>query len=272
MDRAELLLTPARSVLLALWGQHLGSGAVPLRSAIDAVEGDDEPHVVDAASLGPDGPTTLPDLLADWAEGSRTLAAALPSPGDLAGVPAAVSGAAADAGECVLARTANGTYAAVPVIEEFGSVYETGHLVTWTVHRVPEWQTVLMGAVGSLAEAERDLRTALLASTDALASLDVARWRPDAAEAIATLRSQDPAAGLLPPTLDPRRVRVLTLALRLRGIVALATADDGGAVNLWQADQRSTALREIDRAARRALSSATLVTDDHARGTAPLGG
>ena len=39
--------------------------------------------------------------------------------------------------------------------------------------------------------------------------------------------------------------------------VLLATADDGGAVNLWQADQRSTALREVDRAARRAMSAAT---------------
>ena len=50
---------------------------------------------------------------------------------------------------------------------------------------------------------------------------------------------------------------MLASAARLRAIVTLATADDGGAVNLWQADQRSTALREVDRAARRALSAAT---------------
>jgi hypothetical protein len=52
-------------------------------------------------------------------------------------------------------------------------------------------------------------------------------------------------------------VRVIGSALRLRAIVDLATADDGAAVNLWQADQRTTALRDVDRAARRALAVAT---------------
>jgi len=49
---------------------------------------------------------------------------------------------------------------------------------------------------------------------------------------------------------------VLASAARLRAIVALATQDDGAAVNLWQADQRSTALREVDRMARRAMAAA----------------
>ena len=66
------------------------------------------------------------------------------------------------------------------------------------------------------------------------------------------------------PTAESNRLfeeslRVLSLAARLRAIVALVTADDGGAVNLWQADQRSTALREIDRSARRAMSLANAV-------------
>ncbi|WP_158068926.1 hypothetical protein [Cellulosimicrobium sp. CUA-896] len=51
---------------------------------------------------------------------------------------------------------------------------------------------------------------------------------------------------------------MLEQAVRLRAIVELATVDDGGAVNLWQADQRSTALREVDRASRRAVGAATL--------------
>ena len=49
----------------------------------------------------------------------------------------------------------------------------------------------------------------------------------------------------------------MQLATRLLAIVDLATDDDGAAVNLWQMDQRSTALREIERTARRALSAAT---------------
>ena len=59
--------------------------------------------------------------------------------------------------------------------------------------------------------------------------------------------------------LDLDRARALALAARLRVIVDLATADDGGAVNLWQADQRSAALRHVDHAARRAMCAATLV-------------
>ena len=55
----------------------------------------------------------------------------------------------------------------------------------------------------------------------------------------------------------PQRVRVLTQAARLRAIVGLAAEDEGGAVNLWQSDQRSTALREVDRLARRAMTAAS---------------
>ncbi|KGM17117.1 hypothetical protein N867_10115, partial [Actinotalea fermentans ATCC 43279 = JCM 9966 = DSM 3133] len=68
-----------------------------------------------------------------------------------------------------------------------------------------------------------------------------------------------PDVRALPPGLEPRRARVLALAARLRVIVELASDDDGGAVNLWQADQRSAALRHVDHAARRAMCAATLV-------------
>ena len=257
MDPTADLLALPRSVLLALWVQGVGTGSGPLQQALAAVQGDDEPHAVDAPDdAGLPGPG-LADLIGAWASGPRDVAAVLPAPGDLAGVPAAVSRAAVDAGECVLVRTAAGSFAAVPVVEEFGSALEPGHLVRWEVTAVPDWRTVLLGSLGSLADAERELRLALISATEALASLDVARWRPDAAEAIAALRSDAGLRWPVPAALDGRRVRVLASAARLRAIVTLATADDGGAVNLWQADQRSTALREVDRAARRALSAAT---------------
>lgn len=238
------------------------------------MQGDDEPHTVriDPGAPGPaaanvggagvggsgvDDPETLPDLLAAWASGHRDVAALLPAPGDVAGVPAVVSAAALEAGECVLVHTAAGSFAAVPEIEAFGSVYDEGHLVAWVVHRVPDWRVAVQGTVGSLADSEREVRGALISATEALASLDVARWRPEAAESIAALRSDVDPGWSVPPDLDPRRLKMLVTAARLRAIVVLATADDGGAVNLWQADQRSTALREIDRAARRAMSAAT---------------
>ncbi|MGV8968240.1 MAG: hypothetical protein ACOH2F_18405 [Cellulomonas sp.] len=261
MEEPGTLSTLPRSVLLALWVQHVGVGSAPLQQAVRAVQGDDEPHTVtDCDDLSISG-DTLSDLLAAWASGPHEVAALLPTPGDVAGVPAVISAAAIDAEECVLVRTSAGTFAAIPAIEEFGSDWEPGHLVTWTVHRVPDWRTTLLGTVGSLADAERELRGALTSATQALASLDVARWRPDAADAIAALRADADLGWQVPPTLDGRRLRVLVTAARLRAIVELATADDGGAVNLWQADQRSTALREVDRAARRAMSAATTRVD-----------
>ncbi len=267
MDHATLTLP--RSVLLALWLQAAGSGAGPAQQVLDAVQGDDEPHTVDGHDPGsldlPGGPdaadpyrgATLGQLVTSWAAGRREAVAVLPAPGDPAGAPAAVGHEAQEAGEAVLVHTGDAAFAAVPLVETFGSVYEPGHLVRWQVRPVPDWRAGLVGQIGTLPDAERDLRLALTQATHALASLDVARWRPDAADAIATLRGDADPGWRLPAGIDARRVRVLVTAARLRAIVALATSDDGGAVNLWQADQRSAALREIDRAARRAMSAAT---------------
>lgn len=200
----------------------------------------------------------LTGLLLAWSLPGVAVAAVLPVPGDVAGVPAQISAAAVDAGECVLVETPAGSYAAVPEVEVFGSASEPGHLVTWRVAPVVSWRLGVVSAIGSLADAERELREALRTATEALDRLDVARWRDDAVAALASLRAE-PDARSLPPGLEPRRARVLGLAARLRVIVDLATADDGGAVNLWQADQRSAALRHVDHAARRAMCAATLV-------------
>jgi hypothetical protein len=255
------LLDLPRSVVLALWLQDLGPASAsdpePIGRVVAAVQQDDEPHTVSA----PDEPHlggTLAELVGAWASEAPTVAAGLPVPGDPAGVPAVISHVAATAGECTLIHAGAEAYAVVPHVQAFGSVYERGHLVEWEVSRVPDWRTALIGQVGTLSDAERELRTALAQATRALASLDVARWRPDAAEAIESLRGDVDRGWRLPRGVDARRVRVLVSAARLRAIVALATADDGGAVNLWQADQRSSALREVDRAARRAMSAATL--------------
>lgn len=257
-------LTLPRSVLLALWLAEPSPGSGPVQRLLDAVQGDDEPHRVTTAAPAATGdpapgtePATLADLVAIWASGPRTVAAVLPAPGDPSGAPAAIAGAAQDAGEAVLVSTPDGDWAAIPRVEAFGSVYEPGHLVTWEVSRVPAWQNALIGQVGTLREAERELTGALSRATEALTSLDVARWREDAAEQIAALSAGADPGWSLPPSLEPRRVRVLTTAARLRAIVDLATGDDGAAVNLWQVDQRSTALRDVDRAARRALAAAT---------------
>lgn len=257
MDLPRLLALP-RSVLLALWLEGVGSAAAPLQDALDAVQDEDEPHtVMGPPDFGPAG-GHLADLIAAWATGPRQVCAALPVPGDVTGVPAVISAEAVGAGEAVLVRCGERSWAAVPQIVGFGSVYEPGHLVTWVVHEVPDWRPTLTGASGTVAQAEQDLRQGLLAATAALAALDVARWRPEAAQAIVALRSDGELGWDLPPGVEQRRLRVLVTAARLRAIVSLAVSDDGGAVNLWQADQRSAALREVDRSARHAMVAATL--------------
>lgn len=238
-----------RSVLLALWLAADYAGV-----ATDLIAGDDEPH-----ELVGDGPYEhLDDLIHDTCGSGNDFAAVLPVPGDpLVGPPEAAA-----AGEAVLVHTHEGwTAALVPRIERFGSHLEPGHLVTWHVTEVPDWRTALEGIVGSLDDAEADLREGLQLATEALLQLDVARWRPEAAEQIAVVREGALPTDRIPPRLEGQRVRVLAQAARLSAIVDLATQDDGGAVNLWQADQRSTALREVDRLARRAMSAATAVTN-----------
>jgi hypothetical protein len=248
-----------RSVVLALW--LATAGAAP-GVVVRSVQGDDEPHGVVGLPGRPghgepaaaDG--DLRELVTTWLDGPREVCALMPVPGDPGGVPASVTAEATDAGECVMVTTPAGSWAAVPAVTAFGSALEPGHLVVWRVVPVPAWSTRVAGALGSLGDAERELRTSLVTATDALDSLDVARWRDDAADAIERLRN-DSTDGWPVPALDGRRARVLQLASRLLAIVDLATVDEGGAVNVWQSDQRATALREVERTARRALSAAT---------------
>lgn len=244
-----------RSALLALWLRAVRLGDDDgLARLLRAVQRDDEPHVASGAL----GDLRLEDLAGAWAGDAREVVALAPVPGDVTGVPPEAAARATDAGECVVVTTSSGSWALVPEVTEFGSDLEPGHLVTWHVTSVGPWSTRVLGTLGTLAEAERDLRTALLLATRALDELDVARWRDDAAGAIADLRAGGAPTWQLPATVPPRAVQVLTQAVRLRAIVDLATADDGGSVNLWQADQRSTALREVDRASRHAVGAATL--------------
>jgi len=236
-----------RSVILALWLQNGGS-----RQAASIVTADDEPHEVVGGRY-----MDLDELMDDIGERDWDVAAVLPAPGDpLVGPPDAPA-----AGECVLVHSNDDGWdlAIVPEIGVFGSVLEPGATVVWHTHEIDDWRTTFQAAVGSLDDAERGLREGLLLATQALVQLDVARWRPEAAERIAAVRDGSLPGRRLTEEFKawPQRVRVMQQAARLRAIVDLATEDDGGAVNLWQSDQRSTALREVDRLARRAMSAAS---------------
>ncbi len=237
-----------RSVLLALWL----TAPADARRATRAVQGEDEPHAV---HRGDDDVVPLVQWLTDSASATE-VGVALPVPGEPVAVPPPASGAAIDVGESVLVARGDATSVAVPHVQRFGSELEPGHLVRWHVTPVPDWRPAAHAQVGSLEEAERALRDGLRTATEALVDLGVARWSADAAEEITVVRDGALTPSRIPPGVEPQRLRVLTSAARLRAIVRLATRDDGGAVNTWQADQRSTALREVDRVARRAMAAA----------------
>ena len=272
------MLQLPRSARLAAWGTAVLRGTVPVADAVAAITGDDEPHVVDSAPGTPIGTADvaggssldaagLAELLAVLAaEGVAGLRLVLPAPGDALGLPGPppFNELALDAGECVLGYPADGPAGLsgqaglsgpggrglIPALEVFGSAWEPGCYVSWTVHQV---QPLRVTDVGSLAEADRALREALAEATSTLASLDVARWRDDAADRIAAVRGGALSPSSLPPGVAVRAAQVLASAARVRAIVGLAAEDDGAAVSSWEAAQRAEALRGLDAVARRGI-------------------
>lgn len=242
-----------RCVLAALWAQELGStpGAATLDLAVSALAGDDQ-RLPDAG--GVDGRALLQRIA-----GTAVLAL-LPTPGEPVGINGPAGPHALEAGEALLSGppgTAGGLLRiAVPQVQVFGSEFEPGTLVDWQVWTEPVDGDGWVPPVIALGEARTDLASALSVAVDALTSMDVARWRDDAAEEIAMLAGNDlpeQIAHRIPPGLEPRRSQILGRAVRLAAIVDLAVVDDGAAVNVWQADQRTAALRHVATAARRAL-------------------
>lgn len=223
-----------RSAELAWWITAWLRGHEQTDHLLDAFA--DEAHSV----LGlPDGPGTLVDLLTHLRrQGVHHAGLALPVEGDALGLggPRPFNESAIDAGEALVA----GPVGLVPE--------EVGEVVQWQVLSAERRQLPDVG------EADRGLRATLLDAADRLADLDVARWRPEVADALMDLRHLPP---LEPPLgTPPRCVELAARALRARGVVALALVDDGGAVTAYEAEQRRSALVPLDRAARRALVAA----------------
>jgi hypothetical protein len=228
------------SARLAWWGTAWLRGHEVTDLVLDAVIGGDATHVI-AGVPGYDGTATLVEGLAELRRmGATGFGAAFPAEGDPVGLggPAELNREALDAGEAVLVDGVG--VGLVP--------HRTGAAVAWTVHPANRRQLPDVG------EADRALRVGLLETAEALAGLDVARWRPEVADRLMDLRHRDPLTA--PDGVPPRCVELAVRGLQASDIVALALEDDGAAITAYEAEQRRAALVPLERAGRRALAAA----------------
>lgn len=250
--------TPPRSALLTAWGNAWLAGETGLPELVEHVTAYDDLHAVVGLALD-DLPLerAVARLRAD---GVARLRVVLPAPGDAVGLPGPgpFTAAALDASEGVLALRPDGTGTGlVPRLVSHGSAFDgTVTTVTWTAYDV-----VVPGPDPGpfLHDAEHDLRRGLLECLAALRDLDVARWRPDVAEALVGLRRQA-RQGLdddeLPGGHPQRAHDLLVQARSLAAVLQLAGQDLGGAVDTREAAGREAALRELARLVRRARVAA----------------
>ena len=191
---------------------------------VDAVLDDDATHVFAGSPTRPRRHDGRPR---PWWPGSARLrvggrdglGAAFPAEGDPVGLggPAAFNAAAIEAGEAVVVLDA-GLGPRCP--------RRVGAAVDWRRYRAERRQLPDVG------EADRALRAALLEAAEALARLDVARWRPEVADPLMNLRhrpdawSRRPASRRAASTSPPA-------ALQALDIVDLALEDDGGALTAY---------------------------------------
>ncbi len=234
------LLLPA-SARLAWWGTAWLRGREVTDLVVDAVLGEDATHAV-AGLPGADGTETLVGALGRLrALGATGFGATFPAEGDPVGLggPPVFNGDALEAGEAVVVLGAG--LGLVP--------HRTGAAIGWTVHAAAERRQL-----PDVGEADRDLRAALLASAEALARLDVARWRPEVADRLMDLRHRP--ALVAPGGVPPRCTDLAGRALQASEIVELALEDVGGALTAHEIEGRRAALVPLGRAGRRALVAA----------------
>jgi hypothetical protein len=232
------------SARLALWLSAWFAGNVSLDDARDGVIGADAAHDVLISKSSTAETDLVPLILAMGilrSAGARSAGLALPVPGDPLGLggPVAFNAEALEAGQAVVVDGAD--LGLVPMRTGAGVVWKA--MPAEGIRQAPD-----------LDEADTELRRALPQVADDLADLDVARWRPEVADELMNLRR--PLALDVPPGTTGRAQRMLALGTRCRLIVAMALEDDGGALTAAEADRRRSALRPLERAARRAVVAA----------------
>ncbi|KIE22824.1 hypothetical protein LK08_33255 [Streptomyces sp. MUSC 125] len=249
------MLSEPRSGRLAAWGNALFAGKVAPDDAALAIVGEDAVHRVEGLP-GESAPVGLTLALGRLRTlGATGLRVALPAPGHPLGLsgPAEFNARALEAGEAVVCHGA--AFGLVPEVYEAGPDGDVHAEVVWHVRPVREAPPA---DVPSLGEAERELAEALREATAALSQLDVAGSGPVAEAAIDAYRARaESGRQVLAPGYPPRAVRVLELAQRVALLVSLAHGNaTRGAVSASEMAARGSALRPVERTARRAQVAA----------------
>lgn len=229
------------SARFALWFSAWAAGSASLDDTRDAIVGEDAAHDVVGVPEATGSQALIVALGLLRSRRARAAGIALPVPGDPLGLagPSSFNVEVVDAGEGVVLDGAD--LGLVP--------HRTGSGVVWTCH-----PAVSSRQVPDPSEADQSLRRELVRTSEALADLDLARWKPEVADELIALRRA--ADFVFPDAMSPRAVRLAALATRCRTVVDLALEDDGGSVTAAEADARRQALRPLDHAARRGLVAA----------------
>jgi hypothetical protein len=233
-----------RSGTFAAWCCAWLDGAAASDDVLQAVTGDDAPHVVEGLPGSAD-PAPLSEVLFVLRRTGARPRVILPAPGDLRGVPTGdeFRVASLDAGEAVAA----GSLGLVPDIVDY-TPSSAPTSVTWHAYAV---QPVVPDHIG-LADAGQDLTTAVRDCTAALTAADVSGASADIGEALQLARRAGERL-VLPPSFPPRAVALLARAEQLHDVLELAFAEPfGGAVDRFSASARDASLRPLATAVRRA--------------------
>ena len=271
MSRGDILFGVLRStaaVRFAVWSNAMLSGRCDPDTAARNIVGTDVGHQV-AGLPGHPEPATLPVALNLLRRDGGTAAhLALPVPGHPVGLagPPAFNEAALEASEAVVVA---GVVLSVDSPDDLEAAFSGtspsvgsglgAGLVPRQVGPAVQWQVYPARVPSSvdLGEADRALRAALIESADSLATLDVARWKPEVADDLIDIRriGSNPS-DTLAPGYDPRAVRTAATARRCLAIADAALTDDGAAVTIVEADARRRAIGALAAAARQALVAA----------------
>ncbi len=253
VTHATVVWTGRRSARFVAWVRTWRAGLISYDDVADEIEADEDHLVCDADDPAPQ--RRLRQALAEFSSlHPDQVRLVLPAPGDPRGLPGpgAFSAAALVRGEAVVA----GDTGLVPEIRDHRSGSgDTFTTVVWRCYALPAQPGPPEPPV-TPAEAEAELVTALAEATTRLRVLDVARWRPELAGAVADLRRHDDA-GDLPPVFNPRARRLYARASLLDRMLVLAQqVGPGGAVDAYEAQRREEVLRPLQAACRRALMAA----------------